>query len=55
MNFKETVQHNEEFIKELEKYNNNELIMMMCFVDPPVAFAIGYVIGWRSTDALYER
>ncbi len=55
MNFKETVQQNEEFIKELEQYTNDELIMMMCFVDPPVAFTIGYVLGWRSTGALYER
>ena len=53
--FKETVQNNEEFIKELEQYTNDEIIGMMTWVDPQVAFAIGNVIGWRSTDALYER
>lgn len=55
MNFKETVQQNKEFIKELEQYTNDELIIMMSFVDPPIAFTIGYVLGWRSTGALYER
>ena len=55
MNFKETVIANEKFIKELENYTNDEIIIMMNFVDPSVAFAIGYVMGWRSTEALYER
>ncbi len=55
MKFKETVQNNEQFIKELEHYTNDEIIGMMTWVDPQVAFAVGNVIGWRSTDALYER
>lgn len=55
MTFKETVQQNEKFIKELEQYTNDEIMMMISFVDPPVAFIIGYVLGWRSTGALYER
>ena len=55
MNFKETVQHNDELIKELENYTNDEIIIMMNFVDPHVAYAIGYALGHRSMDALYER
>lgn len=55
MNFKETVQQNEKFIKELESYTNDEIIMMISFVDPSIAFTIGYVLGWKSMGALYER
>lgn len=55
MTFKKTVQNNEQFIKELEQYTNDEIMRMMQWVDPQVAYAIGYAIGWKSTGALYDR
>lgn len=55
MSFKQIVQDNEKFIKELDNYTNDEITTMMSFVDPQVAYVIGNVIGWRSTEALYDR
>ena len=55
MNFKQTVQNNEQFINEFDIYTNDEIIGMMQWIDPQVAYAIGYARGWKSTDALYDR
>jgi len=55
MSFKQVAIDNEKFIKELDKYSNDEITMIMSFVDPQVAYVIGHVIGWRSPEALYDR
>ena len=53
--FKEIALANDKFIKELKKCSQDELLRMIQWSSPQAACVIGYVIGWNSNEALYER